>query len=73
MGYLESRGLTGDEINCVCLYAIGLTGKEVGEYMRQKSHYNISSTIRKKLGMGEHDTNIGNFIRRIANNLDCAQ
>lgn len=62
--YLESHNLTIEEINYLCLYAIGLRGKEVGEYIQLKRHYNLSSTIRKKLGITEHDTNIGLFIRR---------
>lgn len=64
MKSLETYGLTDDEIKYVCLYAIGLKGKEVGEYMQLKRHYNISSAIRKKLGIDEHETNIGLYIRR---------
>ena len=64
MKSLETCGLTDDEIKYVCLYAIGLKGKEVGEYMQLKRHYNISSAIRKKLGIDEHETNIGLYIRR---------
>lgn len=65
--YLTARGLTADEIRYVCLYAIGLKGKEVGVYLQLKGHYNISSAIRKKLGMGEHDTNLGIYIKRLMN------
>lgn len=67
MNYLAAHSLTEDEINYVCLYAIGLKGKEVGEYLQLKSHYNISSTIRRKLGIDEHETNIGLYIRRRMN------
>lgn len=63
--YLEQHGLSADEINYLCLYAIGLCGKEVGEYIQLKRHYSISSEIRKKLGMGEHETNIGIYVRRL--------
>lgn len=70
MDYLKSHDLTESEINYLCLYAIGLRGKEVGEYIQLKRHYNISSEIRRKLGMGEHDTNIGIFIRRKMKELD---
>ncbi|MDE6754070.1 MAG: hypothetical protein K2J82_05580 [Muribaculaceae bacterium] len=65
MEYLEQHGLSTDEINYLCLYAIGLRGKEVGEYIQIKRHYIISHEIRKKLGINEHDTNIGPYIRRI--------
>ena len=63
--YLEERGLTQDEINYLCLYAIGLKGKEIGEYIQLKRHYNISSDIRKKLNIDEHETNIGIYIRKL--------
>lgn len=63
--YLEERGLSESEINYLCLYAIGLRGKEVGEYIRLKRHYNISSAIRRKLGIDEHETNIGIYARRL--------
>ncbi len=64
MEYLEQHGLSTDEINYLCLYAIGLRGKEVGEYIQIKRHYIISHEIRKKLGLDEHETNIGLYIRR---------
>lgn len=67
--YLEQHNLSVDEINYLCLYAIGLRGKEVGEYIQLKRHYNISSEIRKKLGIDEHETNIGPYIRKKMNEL----
>jgi len=65
MAFLKGRGLTVSEINCCCLYAIGLNGKEVRAYTQLRSHYNVSSAIREKLGIGEHDTNLGIYIRRL--------
>lgn len=65
MEYLDQHGLSTDEINYLCLYAIGLRGKEVGEYIQLKRHYIISHEIRKKLGIDEHETNIGLYIRRL--------
>ncbi len=67
--YLEAKGLNEFEINYLSLYAIGLRGKEVGEYMKLKRHYNISSDIRRKLGMNEHDTNIGIYVRQLLKTL----
>lgn len=61
--YLNEHNLTEDEINCVCLYAIGLKGKEIGEFTQQKRHYAMSSEIRKKLNMKTTDTNISIFIK----------
>ena len=65
--HLEDHGLTEWEINYCCLYALGLKGKEIGEYIQLKSHFNNSSEIRKKLGLGEHDINLGTYIRRLLN------
>lgn len=62
--YFEDHDLTIDEINYVCLYAIGLRGKEVGNYMNKRSHVNTSSAIRKKLGIDKHETNIGIYVRK---------
>ncbi|MDE6007867.1 MAG: hypothetical protein K2G90_01520 [Muribaculaceae bacterium] len=67
--YFEEHGLTKEEINYVCLYAIGLRGKEVGNYMKKRSHVNTSSAIRKKLGIDKHETNIGIYVRRLLKNL----
>ncbi len=67
--YFEDHGLTVGEINYVCLYAIGLKGKEVGIYMKKRSHVNISSGIRKKLGIDKHDTNIGIYVRKLLKEL----
>jgi hypothetical protein len=67
--YLINHGLTKDEINYVCLYAIGLKGKEVGSYIKKPGHVNISSTIRKKLGLDKHETNIGIYVKRLLQSL----
>ncbi len=63
--HLESCGLTEWEINYCCLYALGLKGKEIGDYIQFKSHFNNSSEIRKKLGLTEHDINLGTYIRNL--------
>ena len=62
---LEQKGLTDWEIGYCCLFTLGLKGKEVGEFIQKKRHYIISSEIRKKLGLGEHDTNIGIWLRTL--------
>ncbi|MBO7266903.1 MAG: hypothetical protein J6V12_03985 [Bacteroidaceae bacterium] len=67
--YLEERGLTESELDYLCLYAIGLRGKEIGEYIQLKRHYHISSDIRKKLGIDEHETNLGIYIRKLMKSL----
>ena len=67
--YLENKGLTEWEINYCCLYALGLKGKEVGAYIKMRSHYNNSSEVREKLGISEHDTNLGIYIRKLVKSL----
>ena len=67
--YFEEHGLTIDEINYVCLYAIGLRGKEIGNYMKKRSHVNMSSAIRQKLGIDKHETNIGIYVRKLLKEL----
>lgn len=69
MKYLESHKLTEEEINYVCLYAMGLRGKEIGEYIQLKRHYVMGSGIRKKLGIDEHETNLGPYIRKLLKEL----
>ena len=68
--YLEDRGLTDWEINYCCLYALGLKGKEVGSYIKMRSHYNNSSGVRQKLGINEHDTNLGIYIRKLVKSFE---
>lgn len=69
MKYLEDHGITESELNYVCLYAIGLRGKEIGEYIQIKRHYHTSTDIRKKLGLKEDDTNLGLHIRNLMKKL----
>lgn len=69
ISYLINHGLTEDECNYVCLYAIGLRGKEIGNYTGSRRHYNISSTIRHKLGLQTNETNLGPYIRRLIKEL----
>ncbi len=68
--YLEERGLTDWEISYCCLYALGLKGKEVGSYIKMRSHYNNSSEVRQKLGINEHDTNLGIYIRKLLKSFE---
>jgi tetratricopeptide (TPR) repeat protein len=67
--YFEDHGLTTDEINYVCLYAIGLRGKEIGIYTKKPGHVNMSSAIRKKLGIDKHETNLGIYVRKLMKDL----
>lgn len=60
---LKSHDLTDWEIGYCCLYVLGLKGKDVGNYLKKKRNYIISSDIRRKLGLTEHDTNLGIWLR----------
>lgn len=63
MEFLDSKELTEREMDFACLSALGLTGKEIGEYIHTSRHYHISSSLRKKFDMTEADTNLNLFIR----------
>lgn len=65
IGDLIDHGLTEREINYVCLYSLGLRGKEIGSYLDLARHYNISSDIRRKLGLDTNDSNLGPYIRKM--------
>lgn len=67
--YLEEHGLTEQEINYVCLYALGLRGKEAGEYFQLKRHYHLSSDVRRKLGIHAGGTNLTLYIRKLLKDL----
>lgn len=59
---LREYSLSNVEIGYCCLYAIGFSGKDIGKYMKNSRKYIISHEIRKKLGLKENDTNLGNYI-----------
>ena len=63
--YLVDHHLTEHEINYVCLYAIGLNGKQVGKFIGRSGHINTSSTIRSKLEIDRHETYLSIYIRRL--------
>lgn len=62
---LENAGLNEREINYCCLVALGLRGKEVGEYIGETRHYHISSSIGKKLGVKENNIILRTYIRTL--------
>ena len=70
INYLQKKGLSDWEIGYCCLYTLGLKGKDVGKFIMKKRHYIISSDIRSKLGLGEHDTNIGIYLRNLLSDLE---
>ena len=63
--FLKEKGLTDTEIDCCCLYAIGMNGKMVMTFTNTKRHYHTGSDVRKKLGLDSHETNISIYIRNL--------
>ena len=63
IAFLEGKGLTEEEVEYCCLYAIGLKGTEISSFFGNNEHYKGSSAIRSMLGLGPHDTNLGIFLR----------
>ena len=63
--YLKSLGFNIEEIEAASLYAIGMNGKTVGAYFDDRRHYHLCTSMRKKFGLTEHDTNTSNYIRRL--------
>ena len=68
--HLIEKGLDETEMEFCCLYAIGMNGKMVTSFTNMKRHYHIGCEIRKKLGLGGHDTNLSIYIRNLLNELE---
>ena len=65
MARLHECGLTDEELEICCLYALGLNGKTIQQYTGDSRHYQHVGLIRKKLGLGEHDKNINGYINSL--------
>lgn len=65
IAHLRDSGLTDEEIEVCCLYAMGLNGKAIQQYTQDGRHYQNIGLIRKKLGLGEHDKNIDGYIKSL--------
>ena len=63
LAFLSRKGLSREETFICCLYAIGLQGKDIMAYLGRRRHYLDSSGIRAKLGLTEHDVNLGRYLR----------
>ncbi len=44
IAFLEDRGLTEGEVQFCCLYAIGLRGKDISNYVGRGGHYNETAS-----------------------------
>lgn len=59
---IKAKNLTDEQIQICCLYALGLRGKDIINYISRSSHYNQASEIRAILGLTTHDTNLSKYI-----------
>ncbi len=64
IGYLRNHGLSGREVGCCCLLCIGLRGNEIASYLKitDRSYYNFSVNIRKKLGLGRNGESLSRIL-----------
>ncbi len=67
--YLKGKGLTDSQLEICCLYALGLSGKDVINYTRRKRHYIENMDIRSKLGLEERGQNLGGYIQDLLKEL----
>ncbi|MDE6445096.1 MAG: hypothetical protein K2K64_11875 [Muribaculaceae bacterium] len=54
------------EIRYMCALICGLSGKEYEHITGFKSHYNLSWSIRRKLGMPSKTTNLRNYLQKLS-------
>jgi tetratricopeptide (TPR) repeat protein len=65
VSYLVDNGLDENDINYCCLYALGMNGKDVINFLGKGGTYNVASRIRKKLGIDSSTTNLDKYIRKL--------
>lgn len=72
VNYLRNQGLSEWETGYCCFYAMGLRGKEIGNLINNgsHSHHNRASIIRRKLGLGERDMNLGQYCQKLLRDLE---
>ncbi len=64
-GYVESGQFPQKELRYMCALMCGLSGKEYGLITGFKSQYNLSWSIRQKLGIPAKSTNLRNFLQNL--------
>lgn len=57
--------LTKTELNYLSLLAIGLTTKDISSYLGIKAIYNVTASIRKKIGFTSRDKNLSDHLTEI--------
>lgn len=66
--FMEEKGLTAYEQGFLCLYAMGLRGKEVGLCLGKSSHKNDASAVRTKLGLDSNGPNLRDYVASLLQN-----
>ena len=64
--FKTSDNFTQKEINYMCALMCGVTGKEYEIVTGLKSQYNLSWSIRRKIGMSKNSTNLGLYLKSLA-------
>ena len=62
---LRMKGLSDREIGYCCLYASGLSGKDISAIFGSNSHYNMASKVRSKIGLKEREANLAVYIKSL--------
>lgn len=62
---LQRLGLSELEIGYCCLYGFGYRGKEISASLNRDSFYKANQVIRRKVGLGPHDTNLSIWARKL--------
>jgi len=70
MSWLISKGLSDSEIVYCAMFLIGMNNKEISSLISSGNGYNLSSSVRKKLGLTSHDTNLNLFLRQKFSELE---
>ena len=68
--YKESGKFTVHELRYMCAMMCGVTGEEYKLISGFKSQYNLSWSIRYKLGMQPKTTNLGKFLQNLPDEVD---
>lgn len=66
--YAKTGNFTRHELRYMSAMICGLSGKEYGIITGFTSHYNLSWSIRQKVGMSPNTTNLRNFLQDLAAN-----
>ena len=61
---LINKNLSITEIGFCSLLVLGFRTGELGEIINRSGFYNISSAIRKKIGLGPNDTNLSIWLKQ---------